>query len=129
LLKQAGAKRVLPLNVSAAFHSPLMDDAATQLSSHVAQTAMQLPLLPVIGNITASPLVDVAAIRQELPAQVISPVRWVSTINALVAQGVDEFVEIGAGTVLSGLIKRIAPQARTTAIADYAGVVAFQATL
>ena len=55
--------------------------------------------------------------------------RWVSTINALVTQGVDEFVEIGAGTVLSGLIKRIAPHVRTTAIADYAGVVAFQATL
>lgn len=129
LLKQAGAKRVLPLNVSAAFHSPLMQDAATQLSGHVANTPMQLPVVPVIGNITAAPLVDVAAIRQELPAQVISPVRWVSTINALVAQGVDEFVEIGAGTVLSGLIKRIAPQARTVSVADYAGVAAFRATL
>lgn len=129
LLKQAGAKRVLPLNVSAAFHSPLMHDAATQLDGYVARATMQLPVVPVIGNITATPLVDVAAIRQELPAQVISPVRWVGTITALVAQGVDEFVEIGAGTVLSGLIKRIAPHARTTAIADYAGVVAFQATL
>jgi [acyl-carrier-protein] S-malonyltransferase len=86
-------------------------------------------MVPVIGNITATPLVDVAAIRQELPAQVISPVRWVSTITALATQGVDEFVEIGAGTVLSGLIKRIAPQARTISIADYADVTAFRATL
>jgi [acyl-carrier-protein] S-malonyltransferase len=128
-LKQAGAKRVLPLNVSAAFHSPLMQDAANQLARHVEHTSIHPPMVPVIGNITATPLVDVAAIRQELPAQVISPVRWVSTITALATQGVDEFVEIGAGTVLSGLIKRIAPQARTISIADYADVTAFRATL
>lgn len=128
LLKAAGAKRVLPLNVSAAFHSPLMSDAAQQLAPFVAQTAIETPVLPVIGNITAQPLADRAAIQHELPQQVISAVRWVSTIEYLHAQGVDEFVEIGSGTVLAGLIKRIAPAARTVSISDMASIETFLAS-
>lgn len=128
LLKAAGAKRVLPLNVSAAFHSPLMNDAAQQLAPFVAQTAIETPALPVIGNITAQPLVNRATIIHELPQQVVSAVRWVGTIQYLHAQGVDEFVEIGAGTVLTGLIKRIAPEARTVSVTDMASIETFLAS-
>jgi [acyl-carrier-protein] S-malonyltransferase len=111
LLKEAGAKRVLPLNVSAAFHSPLMRDAARELAHVVAQTTINMPKVPVIGNISAKPLPDITAVSAELPAQVTSAVRWVSTITYMVEHGVDTFVEVGPGTVLAGLIRRIAPDA------------------
>ena len=127
-LKTAGAKRVLPLNVSAAFHSPLMRDAAHALTDATDTTTMAVPRLPVISNITATPLASVAAIRSELPAQVVSPVRWVSTIQYLVNNGVTQFVEIGAGEVLKNLIKRIAPDAVTHSIKDVASLEAFLAS-
>jgi [acyl-carrier-protein] S-malonyltransferase len=126
-LKAAGAKRVIPLKVSAAFHSPLMHDAAQALAAHVARTTIMAPVIPVISNITAQPLTTPAAIASELPAQVESAVRWVSTIQYLVADGVTHFVEIGAGNVLSGLIKRIAPDAVTTTITDVASLNAYRA--
>ena len=126
-LKAAGAKRVIPLKVSAAFHSPLMHDAAQALAAHVARTTIVAPVIPVISNITAQPLDTPAAIAAELPAQVESAVRWVSTIQYLIADGVTHFVEIGAGNVLSGLIKRIAPDAVTTTITDMASLEAYRA--
>ena len=126
-LKAAGAKRVIALNVSAAFHSPLMHDAAQALAAHVALTTILAPVIPVISNITAQPLLTPADIANELPAQVESAVRWVSTIQYLVADGVTHFVEIGAGNVLSGLIKRIAPDATTTTITDVASLNAYRA--
>lgn len=116
LLKEAGAKRVLPLNVSAAFHSPLMHHAAQELAHVVAQTTINMPKVPVISNITAKPLADVTAVGAELPAQVTSAVRWVTTIQYLADHGVDTFVEIGPGNVLAGLIKRIAPAASVVSI-------------
>lgn len=125
-LKNAGAKRVLPLNVSAAFHSPLMRDAAHALATSVAAAAISAPRLPVISNISATPLADVVAIKAELPAQVVSPVRWVSTIEYLVSQGVTQFVEIGAGEILKNLIKRIAPDATTISIKDVASLEAYR---
>ena len=126
-LKAAGAKRVIPLKVSAAFHSPLMHDAAQALAAQVANTPIIAPALPVISNITAQPLRTPADIANELPAQVESAVRWVSTIQYLVADGVTHFVEIGAGNVLSGLIKRIAPDAVTTTIVDVTSLNAYRA--
>ena len=126
-LKAAGAKRVIPLKVSAAFHSPLMHDAAQALAAHVARTMIVAPVIPVISNITAQPLLTPADIASELPAQVESAVRWVSTIQYLIADGVTHFVEIGAGNVLSGLIKRIAPEAITTTITDMASLEAYRA--
>ena len=126
-LKAAGAKRVIPLKVSAAFHSPLMHDAAQALAAHVARTTIVAPVIPVISNITAQPLQTPADIASELPAQVESAVRWVSTIQYLIADGVTHFVEIGAGNVLSGLIKRIAPEATTTTITDVASLEAYRA--
>ena len=116
LLKEAGAKRVLPLNVSAAFHSPLMRDAAREMAHVVAQTTINTPKVPVIGNIAAKPLLDVTAVGAELPAQVTSAVRWVSTITYMVEQGVDTFIEIGPGNVLAGLIRRIAPDATVLSV-------------
>jgi [acyl-carrier-protein] S-malonyltransferase len=126
-LKAAGAKRVIPLKVSAAFHSPLMHDAAQALAAHVARTTIVAPAIPVISNITAQPLRTPADIASELPAQVESAVRWVSTIQYLIADGVTHFVEIGAGNVLSGLIKRIAPDVTTTTITDVASLEAYRA--
>jgi len=125
-LKAAGAKRVIPLKVSAAFHSPLMHDAAQALAAFVASTPISAPAIPVISNITAQPLRTATAIAEELPAQVESAVRWVSTIEYLVADGITHFVEIGAGNVLSGLIKRIAPDAITTTITDMASLEAYR---
>lgn len=126
-LKAAGAKRVIPLKVSAAFHSPLMHDAAQALAAHVSRTTIVAPVIPVISNITAQPLRTPADIASELPAQVESAVRWVSTIQYLIADGVTHFVEIGAGNVLSGLIKRIAPDVTTTTITDVASLEAYRA--
>jgi [acyl-carrier-protein] S-malonyltransferase len=102
-----------------------MRDAAHALQANVELYSISAPQIPVISNITARPLLDVEAIRAELPAQVNSAVRWVSTIEYLSASGVDHFVEIGAGTVLAGLIKRIVPNATVTSIGDVASMAQF----
>ena len=120
LAKQRGAKRALPLKVSAAFHSPLMRDAAEGLAAAVAQAAIVDARTPVISNVTAEPLVQADAIRRELIAQVTSPVRWIASVQRMSAEGVDTFVEIGPGSVLTGLIKRIAPDARLVNVSDLA---------
>jgi [acyl-carrier-protein] S-malonyltransferase len=109
LAKERGAKRALPLNVSAAFHSPLMQAAADGLAHAVSQVQrIDQPQCPVISNVTAEPLIVPDTIRAELVAQVTAPVRWIASIERLLASGVTRFVEIGPGTVLTGLIKRIA---------------------
>ncbi|WP_043097282.1 ACP S-malonyltransferase [Kallotenue papyrolyticum] len=111
LARQRGAKRAVLLNVSAAFHSPLMEQAAAGLAEAVAAvTELQAPRFPVISNVTATPLTTPEAIRAELVAQVTAPVRWIASVERLVAAGVTHCIEIGPGTVLTGLIKRIAPQ-------------------
>ncbi len=110
LAKERGAKRALPLNVSAAFHSPLMQAAAEGLAAAVAEVqAIVAPRCPVISNVSAEPLIDSPSIRAELVAQVTAPVRWIASVERLAASGVARCVEIGPGTVLTGLIKRIAP--------------------
>ncbi len=128
-LKSAGAKLVKPLNVSGAFHSPLMRDAADALTTAVTTMPFAPPQLPVISNITATPLADTAAIRAELPAQMTSPVRWVQTIQYLVNAGVTHFVEIGAGDVLKNMMKRIAPDAITVSVKDVASLEAYTSAL
>jgi len=120
LAKERGAKRALPLKVSAAFHSPLMRDAVAGLTAAVAQAAILDARTPVISNVTAEPLIQADAIRGELIAQVTSPVRWIASVRRMVAEGVDTFVEIGPGSVLTGLIKRIAPEARLVNVSDLA---------
>ncbi len=126
LAKEAGASRVLPLKVSAAFHSPLMAEAAAGLRPEIEAADIRPAAVPVIANVTAQPIREPGEIRAELMRQVTAPVRWIATIEHMATAGVDHFVEIGAGTVLSGLVKRIAPNAARRSVGDAAGVEAFE---
>lgn len=111
LAKERGAKRALPLKVSAAFHSPLVADAARGLAEVIAAVdQIKAPTPPVISNVTAEPLLDPDLIRQELVAQVTAPVRWIASVERMAAEGVGRVIEIGPGNVLTGLTKRIAPE-------------------
>ncbi|MBW7473336.1 ACP S-malonyltransferase [Paenibacillus oenotherae] len=105
--KEAGAKRVIPLEVSGPFHSSLMNPAAERLAEVLAAIPMQDASVPVIANVTAGPVSEAAEIRNLLTEQVYSPVLWEDSISWLIRQGVDTFVEIGSGSVLTGLIKKI----------------------
>jgi [acyl-carrier-protein] S-malonyltransferase len=116
LARERGARRVMPLAVSGAFHSPVMAPAAVGLSAVVAAAALRDPAVPVISNITAEPLTEIAALRDELARQIAAPVQWTRTIEYLVSQGIETFVEVGPGQVLSGLIKRITKSATTLAV-------------
>ncbi len=107
LAKERGAKRVVPLAVSGAFHSPVMAPASAAMGAFVAQAPLATARIPVISNIGAVPLTDAADLKSELARQIESPVQWTRTVEYLAGQGVTTFVEIGPGQVLSGLIKRI----------------------
>lgn len=112
LAKEQGARRTVPLKVSAGFHSPLMQSAAEGLRPDIEAASIHDLHTPLIGNVTATPLHVAADVRSELLAQIASPVRWSASVQRMAEMGIDTFVEIGPGKVLSGLIKRIAPQAR-----------------
>lgn len=107
-MKEAGAKRALPLPVGGAFHSPLMEPARVELAKAIEATAITAPVCPVYQNVTAIAETDPARIKANLLAQLTSPVRWTQSVRAMLADGATEFVELGPGTVLQGLIKRIA---------------------
>ncbi|MBC6904874.1 [acyl-carrier-protein] S-malonyltransferase [Saccharophagus sp. K07] len=107
LCKAAGAKRALPLPVSAPFHTSLMRPAAERLASHLAETTFNAPAIPVVHNVTAKTEQDPAIIRNLMVEQIYSPVGWVACVNSLKASGVTSVVECGPGKVLSGLVKRI----------------------
>ena len=108
-MKEAGAKRALPLAVSGAFHSPLMEPARLELAEAIDKTPFRAPVCPVYQNATALPSSDPAVIKDNLLRQLTAPVRWTQTIRNMVADGADSFLEIGPGTVLQGLVGRIAP--------------------
>jgi len=127
LAKAAGAKRALPLAVSAPFHCTLMTPAAEAMAKALAQTAIAAPKVPLIANVSASPLTDPAAIRESLVAQVTGTVRWRESVAYMAGQGVTRFVELGAGKVLAGLVKRIAEGASAVSIGAPADVEAFKA--
>lgn len=112
MAKERGAKRVIPLKVSAAFHSPLMVDAAEGMARELATLAVAPLQVPLIANVTAAPLDESDDVQRELVTQVVAPVRWVASVQRMVADGITTFVEIGPGKVLTGLVRRIAPQAR-----------------
>ncbi len=116
--KAAGAKRVLPLKVSGAFHSPLMEPARVGLEAELARVTFSDPRFPVIANASASPVRDAAAARRLLGEQLTAPVRWVEGMRTAVSlAGADvTFVEIGPGNVLTGLLKRIAPEAKAVSL-------------
>ncbi len=125
LAKAAGAKRVLPLNVSGAFHSALMAPAAEAMEYALRDAAIQSVTIPVVANLTAGYETMPDEIRANLAAQIDHPVRWEETILRLVGDGFDMFVEAGSGTVLAGLMKRIAPDVQVVSIGDTAAVEAF----
>jgi len=106
-LAKAAGGRVMPLAVSIAAHSALMAPAAREFAERVADTPLQTPHTPVIGNVSAAALTTADAIRAELVAQLTSPVRWTESIRRMIADGANRFVELGPGTVLAGLVKRI----------------------
>ncbi len=116
--KQLGAKRALPLPVSAPFHSSLLAPASARLRERLAGIELRAPQVPVINNIDVSAETDPARIRDALARQAAGPVRWVDTIAKMAADGVTHVVEIGPGKVLSGLTRRIAPNLESLAIAD-----------
>ncbi len=105
--KEAGAKRVIQLEVSGPFHSSMMKPAAGQLAGVLASIAIQPAAIPLVANVTARPVSQPEEIRQLLVQQMYSPVLWEDSIQWLISQGVDTFVEIGSGNVLAGLIKKI----------------------
>ncbi len=106
-LKAAGVKRVLPLKVGGAFHSPLMESAAAELQAAISQTKFSRPCCPVYQNVDAKPYTDPATIQKNLIAQLTSPVRWTQSVVAMLRDGAEEFIELGPGTVLQGLIAKI----------------------
>lgn len=129
LARQRGAKRVVPLSVSGAFHSPVMAPAADGLALAVNAAPFRDALVPVVANISAAPLTVAGDLRAELARQIASPVKWTQSVEYLAAQGVTTVVEIGAGQVLSGLIKRIAKGTTTLSLSTAADVAPVAAAL
>jgi [acyl-carrier-protein] S-malonyltransferase len=122
LASARGARRVVALAVSGAFHSPVMEPASASLARSVAEAPLRAAEIPLISNISALPITEAAAFRTELARQIVSPVQWVKTVEFLAAQGVSTFVEIGPGQVLSGLVKRIVKGAATLNVSAAADV-------
>ena len=124
-LKAGGAKRVVSLNVSGAFHSSLMGEAASAMRHVLAEASIRDAALPVVANLTAKYETDAVDIRHNLAAQIDHSVQWEQSIGRLVQDGFDRFVEVGSGSVLSGLMKRLAPEAKVYNASDQASVLAF----
>ncbi len=116
--KEAGAKKVIPLDVSGPFHSSLMKPAAEKFASVLDTITLTDASIPVIVNVTAEPITEAAEIKKRLVEQLYSPVLWEDSITKMLELGVDTFVEIGPGKVLSGLVKKVNRSARTFAIYD-----------
>jgi [acyl-carrier-protein] S-malonyltransferase len=116
--KEAGAKRVLPLVVSGPFHSSLMKPAAGQLKEELDQIDMKDATIPVIANVTAEPISAATEIKEKLIEQLYSPVLWEDSVAKMLELGVDTFIEIGPGKVLSGLVKKISKNAKTYSVSD-----------
>jgi [acyl-carrier-protein] S-malonyltransferase len=122
--KELGAKRVVPLNVGGAFHSPLMAPAVEAFEPHLAAAPLRDPAIPVVANATAEPVTDAEELRTLLARQLTGRVRWTESVRRMAALGVDTFIEVGPGTVLSGLIKRTVEGTKVLAAGDAAGVAA-----
>ncbi len=111
-----GARRVIPLKVSGAFHSTLMEPAIEGLKNAISEFTFKEPIVPVVGNVTAQPLTGIEAIKGELISQIVHCVKWQQSVETMIARGVTTFFEIGPGEVLTGLTKRISPGARAFSI-------------
>ena len=107
-LKEAGARRALPLPVGGAFHSPLMEPARAELAEGIAAAKISKPICPIYQNVSAQPTTDPDVIKANLLTQLTSPVRWTQSVQAMLADGADHFIELGPGKVLQGLIAKTA---------------------
>lgn len=107
LMKEAGARRALPLKVGGAFHSPLMEPARVELSAAIEATHFSTPVCPVYQNVSTVGETDPGTIKENLIAQLTSPVKWTQSVQQMIANGATEFVELGPGTVLQGLVSKI----------------------
>jgi [acyl-carrier-protein] S-malonyltransferase len=123
--REFGARRAIRLNVSGAFHSPLMVPAAERLAATLRKTEFSAAAIPVVSNVTAEGVTDPEVIMNLLEQQLTSPVLWSQSMRYLVGQGVTSFVEVGPGTVLCGLLKRIAPDVRCVSCSDTKSVAEF----
>ncbi|MGQ3353822.1 MAG: ACP S-malonyltransferase [Phreatobacter sp.] len=127
IAKAKGAKRAIPLPVSAPFHCALMQPAADAMAEALAKVTVKAPVVPVVANVVAAPVSDPAEIVRRLVEQVTGTVRWRECVAAMAGAGVTTFYEIGSGKVLTGLVKRIADGATGTAIGTPDDVAAFKA--
>jgi [acyl-carrier-protein] S-malonyltransferase len=125
----AGARRVLPLNVSGAFHSPLMEEPARAFAGVLAGTELRDPRVPVIGNVSARPLETAAELRAELVEQIASPVRWREGLDWLAAAGAERLIECGPGQVLTGMARRAVPALAVRSLGTWADVQSLAAEL
>ncbi|WP_028592360.1 ACP S-malonyltransferase [Paenibacillus massiliensis] len=125
-VKEAGGKRAIMLEVSGPFHSSMMKEAAQKLAQELAQVSFSEAKYPVVANVTAEPVTDGQRIQELLVEQVYSPVLWEDSVNWLISQGVDTFVEFGPGSVLTGLIKKIDKSVR---LLNVNSLAALQATI
>ncbi len=124
LATAAGASRAIPLQVSGAFHSPLMQPAAEGLTKYIDAADFKTPVIPIVGNVTALPLTTPEDVKTELKKQLLNPVQWIRSIEYMAQQGVTTFIEIGPGRVLAGLIKRINKEAAILNLGDLASIKA-----
>ena len=115
-LLAAGAKRALKLKVGGAFHSPLMEPAREELAAAIEATAFSTPVCPVYQNVNALPQTDPDVIKKNLVAQLTAPVRWTQTVVNMLTGGASEFIEIGPGNVLQGLVKKVDKEAVTSGV-------------
>lgn len=125
IARAKGAKRIVALNVSGAFHSRLMETAVHAMGITLADAAIRDAAIPVVANLTANYETSAAEIKANLAAQIDHPVRWEESIERLAQDGYNAFVEVGSSTVLAGLMKRIVPGATIYSVGDSAGVAAF----
>ncbi|GBQ26734.1 malonyl CoA-ACP transacylase [Acetobacter estunensis NRIC 0472] len=125
IAKEKGIKRAVKLPVSAPFHSSLMRPAAEEMAEALAQADIRAPIVPIVANVTAEKVTSPDTIRDLLVKQVTGTVRWRESVDAMVGMGIDHFVELGAGKVLSGLIRRIAPEAKTQSVGSVTDIDSF----
>jgi [acyl-carrier-protein] S-malonyltransferase len=116
-LKEAGAKRVVPLVVSGPFHSPLMNPASEKLAADLEKVEILKPVIPYVANVNGEYIDSAEPVKELLTKQVASSVRWNQSVKAMVAAGVDTFIEVGPGKTLTKLISKIAPAAKTLNVA------------
>jgi len=115
-MKEAGAKRALPLPVGGAFHSPLMEPAREKLEQAIKATTFNNPICPIYQNVSTTGMTDVERIKENLIAQLTAPVKWTQSVKNMVADGATEFIESGPGKVLQGLVKKIHKEAEVSSI-------------